>query len=72
MATDVIGVEWQKTGAVHMGLTVAYYGFMSDGRLPRLLNFVWPKLYPFVMYTFLTEIILPFPLIDHMISFRFG
>jgi sphingosine kinase len=31
MASDVIGVEWTKTGAMHMGLTVAYYGFMSDG-----------------------------------------
>lgn len=28
--TDVIGVEWHNTGAVHFGLTVAYYGFMSD------------------------------------------
>jgi sphingosine kinase len=31
VASDVIGVEWTKTGAMHMGLTVAYYGFMSDG-----------------------------------------
>lgn len=30
ISTDVIGVEWHKTGAVHYGLTVAYYGFMSD------------------------------------------
>lgn len=32
ISTDVIGVEWHKTGAVHYGLTVAYYGFMSDGK----------------------------------------
>jgi hypothetical protein len=30
VAMDVFGVEWTKTGAMHMGLTVAYYGFMSD------------------------------------------
>ncbi|XP_024515663.1 sphingoid long-chain bases kinase 1 isoform X1 [Selaginella moellendorffii] len=27
---DVLGVEWTKTGAVHLGFTIAYYGFMSD------------------------------------------
>lgn len=31
MSTDIFAVEWTKTGDVHMGLTVTYYGFMSDG-----------------------------------------
>ncbi|KAJ7564165.1 hypothetical protein O6H91_02G005600 [Diphasiastrum complanatum] len=30
VATDVFALEWTKTGAQHMGLTIAYYGFMSD------------------------------------------
>eukprot|EP00250_Pteridium_aquilinum_P034196 c7224_g1_i1 orf=445-2706(+) len=30
ISTDIFAVEWTKTGDVHMGLTVAYYGFMSD------------------------------------------
>lgn len=30
ITTDVIGVECHKTDDVHLGLTVAYYGFMSD------------------------------------------
>lgn len=29
-ATDVFAVEWIQTGAIHAGLTVAYYGFVSD------------------------------------------
>lgn len=32
ITTDVIGVECHKTDDVHLGLTVAYYGFMSDGK----------------------------------------
>lgn len=31
-ATDVFAVEWIKTGIVHYGLTVSYYGFVSDGK----------------------------------------
>ncbi|KAI5054906.1 hypothetical protein GOP47_0030428 [Adiantum capillus-veneris] len=30
ISTDVISVEWMKTGDFHMGHTVTYYGFMSD------------------------------------------
>lgn len=30
VSTDIFAVEWTKTGDVHMGLTVTYYGFMSD------------------------------------------
>lgn len=30
VSTDIFAVEWTKTGDLHMGLTVAYYGFMSD------------------------------------------
>ncbi|KAH7276749.1 hypothetical protein KP509_39G020200 [Ceratopteris richardii] len=30
ISTDVFSIEWMKTGEVHLGLTVAYYGFMSD------------------------------------------
>jgi hypothetical protein len=38
MLTDVFAVEWMNTGDVHMGHTIAYYGFMSDGKhLPYLL-----------------------------------
>ncbi|GLJ56160.1 hypothetical protein SUGI_1205580 [Cryptomeria japonica] len=29
-ATDVFAVEWVQTGDIHAGLTVAYYGFVSD------------------------------------------
>ncbi|CAM8918049.1 unnamed protein product [Rhodiola kirilowii] len=29
-ATDVLAVEWIQTGAIHYGMTVAYYGFVSD------------------------------------------
>uniref|UniRef100_A0A0C9S6U6 TSA: Wollemia nobilis Ref_Wollemi_Transcript_10503_3435 transcribed RNA sequence n=1 Tax=Wollemia nobilis TaxID=56998 RepID=A0A0C9S6U6_9CONI len=29
-ATDVFAVEWIQTGDMHAGLTVAYYGFVSD------------------------------------------
>ena len=31
IAIDVFIVEWVQTSAIHAGLTVAYYGFMSDG-----------------------------------------
>eukprot|EP00249_Psilotum_nudum_P024382 c29171_g1_i1 orf=1411-3663(+) len=30
VAMDVFAVEWINTGYLHMGLTVAYHGFMSD------------------------------------------
>ncbi|KAL8167400.1 hypothetical protein V2J09_008899 [Rumex salicifolius] len=29
-ATDVFAVEWIKTGAIHFGMTVSYFGFVSD------------------------------------------
>ncbi|KAK1273178.1 Sphingoid long-chain bases kinase 1 [Acorus gramineus] len=29
-ATDVFAVEWIQTGSIHFGLTVSYYGFVSD------------------------------------------
>ncbi|XP_043696672.1 sphingoid long-chain bases kinase 1-like isoform X2 [Telopea speciosissima] len=29
-ATDVFAVEWIQTGAIHFGMTVSYYGFVSD------------------------------------------
>ncbi|KAF7827450.1 sphingoid long-chain bases kinase 1 [Senna tora] len=29
-ATDVFAVEWIQTGIIHFGLTVSYYGFVSD------------------------------------------
>ncbi|XP_022139015.1 sphingoid long-chain bases kinase 1 [Momordica charantia] len=29
-ATDVFAVEWIKSGVIHFGLTVSYYGFVSD------------------------------------------
>nr|VDD27133.1 unnamed protein product [Brassica oleracea] len=29
-ATDVFAVEWIHTGVVHFGMTVSYYGFVSD------------------------------------------
>ncbi|KAI9126168.1 hypothetical protein K1719_002589 [Acacia pycnantha] len=29
-ATDVFAVEWIQTGIIHYGLTVSYYGFVSD------------------------------------------
>ncbi|KAI4370732.1 hypothetical protein MLD38_019048 [Melastoma candidum] len=29
-ATDVFAVEWLQTGAIHFGMTVSYYGFVSD------------------------------------------
>lgn len=31
-ATDVFAVEWIQTGIIHYGLTVSYYGFVSDGK----------------------------------------
>lgn len=30
-ATDVFAVEWIGTGIRHFGMTVSYYGFISDG-----------------------------------------
>lgn len=30
-ATDVFAVEWIHTGAIHFGMTVTYFGFISDG-----------------------------------------
>ncbi|KAH7293884.1 hypothetical protein KP509_28G046500 [Ceratopteris richardii] len=30
ISTDVISVEWLKTGEYHLGHTITYYGFMSD------------------------------------------
>lgn len=30
-AADVFAVEWIHTGAVHFGMTVTYFGFISDG-----------------------------------------
>ncbi|CAH8303970.1 unnamed protein product [Eruca vesicaria subsp. sativa] len=29
-ATDVFAVEWIHTGVIHFGMTVSYYGFVSD------------------------------------------
>ncbi|CAN1177828.1 Sphingoid long-chain bases kinase 1 [Linum perenne] len=29
-ATDVFAVEWIQTGIIHYGMTVSYYGFVSD------------------------------------------
>ncbi|KAK9275642.1 hypothetical protein L1049_022909 [Liquidambar formosana] len=29
-ATDVFSVEWIQTGRIHFGMTVSYYGFVSD------------------------------------------
>ncbi|CAN6480616.1 unnamed protein product [Victoria cruziana] len=29
-ATDVFAVEWIQTGGIHFGITVSYYGFVSD------------------------------------------
>ncbi|XVE93002.1 hypothetical protein REPUB_Repub01dG0152300 [Reevesia pubescens] len=29
-ATDVFAVEWIETGVIHFGMTVSYYGFVSD------------------------------------------
>ncbi|KAL8462958.1 hypothetical protein ACS0TY_033822 [Phlomoides rotata] len=29
-ATDVFAVEWIHTGAIHFGMTVTYFGFISD------------------------------------------
>ncbi|KAL5761341.1 hypothetical protein ACOSQ2_020179 [Xanthoceras sorbifolium] len=29
-ATDVFAVEWIQTGIIHFGMTVTYYGFVSD------------------------------------------
>ncbi|GAV86936.1 DAGK_cat domain-containing protein [Cephalotus follicularis] len=29
-ATDVFAIEWIQTGIIHFGMTVSYYGFVSD------------------------------------------
>jgi len=31
-ATDVFAVEWIQNNKIHFGLTVSYYGFVSDGK----------------------------------------
>ena len=31
-ATDVFVVEWIQTGVIHFGMTVSYFGFVSDGK----------------------------------------
>ena len=31
-ATDVFAVEWIQTGVIHFGMTVSYFGFVSDGK----------------------------------------
>ena len=31
VSTDIISVEWMKTGDFQLGHTITYYGFMSDG-----------------------------------------
>ena len=43
VSTDIFAVEWTKTGDLHMGLTVAYYGFMSDGALLFLARNILEK-----------------------------
>lgn len=30
VATDVLAVEWIQTGLIHFGMTVSYFGFVSD------------------------------------------
>nr|POE95346.1 sphingoid long-chain bases kinase 1 [Quercus suber] len=30
IATDVFAVEWIQTGVIHFGMTVSYFGFVSD------------------------------------------
>ncbi|KAA3488492.1 sphingoid long-chain bases kinase 1-like isoform X1 [Gossypium australe] len=30
-ATDVFAIKWIQTGLIHFGMTVSYYGFVSDG-----------------------------------------
>lgn len=35
-ATDVFAVEWIQTGVIHFGMTVSYYGFVSDGNSSNL------------------------------------
>lgn len=30
-ATDVFAVEWIQSGVIHYGMTVSYFGFVSDG-----------------------------------------
>lgn len=32
-ATDVFAVQWIHTGAIHFGMTVSYFGFVSDGKI---------------------------------------
>jgi hypothetical protein len=31
-ATDVFAVEWIQRGVIHFGMTVSYFGFVSDGK----------------------------------------
>ena len=35
-ATDVFAVEWIQSGVIHFGMTVSYYGFVSDGEFTML------------------------------------
>jgi hypothetical protein len=35
-ATDVFAVEWIQSGVIHFGMTVSYYGFVSDGEFTIL------------------------------------
>ncbi|GER46307.1 sphingosine kinase [Striga asiatica] len=36
-ATDVFAVEWIHTGAIHFGMTVTYFGFISDAGFLKFL-----------------------------------
>lgn len=37
-ATDVFAVEWIQTGMIHFGMTVSYFGFVSDGKAVLTTN----------------------------------
>lgn len=61
-ATDVFAVEWMQTGAIHFGMTVSYYGFVSDGNdicfYFQILDLSWYA-YLFISYawTYQMEVI---------------
>lgn len=38
-ATDVFAVEWIQTNTIHYGLTVSYYGFVSDGKSMQCIEY---------------------------------
>ena len=40
-ATDVFAVEWIQTNKIHYGLTVSYYGFLSDGKSMQCIKFLF-------------------------------